>query len=121
MPAFRAQGATRAAIRECPSVVPLREFGEHHLDPALTSTGVENPCDHPTKVAAACLAAPEQRRIRSERASVESASPGWYAGWPSARRSLCYFPREVFFFGLGFVVAPVPVAAACRFCFFVAI
>jgi hypothetical protein len=43
---------------------------------------------------------------------VESASPGW---------ALCYFPREVFFFGLGFVVAPVSVAAVCRFCFFVAI
>jgi hypothetical protein len=37
-----------------------------------------------------------------------------------AGRSLCYFPREVFFFGLGFVVAPVS-AAVCRFCFFVAI
>jgi hypothetical protein len=35
-----------------------------------------------------------------------------------AGRSLCYFPREVFFFGLGFVVS---VAAVCRFCFFVAI
>jgi hypothetical protein len=37
--------------------------------------------------------------------------------------SPCYFPREVFFFGLGFVVVPVPfaMAAVCRFCFFVAI
>jgi hypothetical protein len=118
--AFLAQGATKAAIRECPSVVPLREFGEHLLDPALTRSGAENARDHPTKDAATCVLAPEHRRIRSERACVESASPGSYAGWPSARTSLCYFPREVFF-GLGFVVAPVPVAVACRFCFFVAI
>jgi hypothetical protein len=33
-----------------------------------------------------------------------------------------YLPREVFFFGLGLAVAPVLlVAAASRFCFFVAI
>ena len=30
-----------------------------------------------------------------------------------------YFPREVFFFGLGYAVAPVAVAG-CRFCFLVA-
>jgi hypothetical protein len=56
--AFLAQGATRAAIRECPSVVPLRGFGEQLLDRARTRTGAENSCDHPTTVAAACLLAP---------------------------------------------------------------
>jgi hypothetical protein len=29
-----------------------------------------------------------------------------------------YFPRDVFFFGFGFGLLFVPVAAACRFCFF---
>jgi hypothetical protein len=44
-------------------------------------------------------------------------------GRPHARRACAspyYFPREVFFFGLGFPVA-FCVASACRFCFFVAI
>jgi hypothetical protein len=46
-------------------------------------------------------------------------------GRPHARRGLrfrrlTYFPREVFFFGLGLPVA-FCVSAACRFCFFVAI
>jgi hypothetical protein len=57
----------------------------------------------------------------SERACEESASPAGKRAGPGARKSLCYFPREVFFFGFGFVVAPVSVAAVCRFCFFVAI
>jgi hypothetical protein len=36
----------------------------------------------------------------------------------SAQAGRSYFPRDVFFFGFGFGLLFVPVAAACRFCFF---
>jgi hypothetical protein len=40
--------------------------------------------------------------------------------WSSLRKSIGYFPREVFFFGFAFAGVALPAAAAFAFCFFVA-